>query len=94
LQGRNRPEKATFFTCAGPEAGSQKERLSRLRVMSHDPDNRSPDPERRQDAVLLGRRALGPGLRRMFDEVVSTPAPEEWLELLRKAEDAQGERRA
>jgi len=30
----------------------------------------------------------------MFDDVVSTPAPEEWLELLRKAEDVQGERRA
>jgi hypothetical protein len=56
--------------------------------------NSSPDPDRRQEAVLLGRRALGPGLRRMFDDVVSTPAPEEWLELLRKAEDVQEKRRA
>lgn len=62
--------------------------------MSHDPGNRSLDAERRQDAVHLGRRALGPGLRRMFDDVVSTPAPEEWLELLRKAEAVQEKRRA
>jgi hypothetical protein len=62
--------------------------------MLDDPGDAPLEPERRHEAVRLGRRALGPGLRRLFDALVSAPAPEEWLVLLRKAEDAEEKRRA
>lgn len=48
--------------------------------------NSSLDSERRREAIRIGRRALGPGLRRTFGDVLAVPAPEEWLDLLRKAE--------
>jgi hypothetical protein len=47
------------------------------------------DPERRREAVRVGRRALGPGLQQMFGDVLSSPAPKEWLELLRRAEERE-----
>ena len=47
------------------------------------------DPERRREAVRIGRRALGRGLQRLFDDALTAPTPEEWLELLRKAEERE-----
>lgn len=47
------------------------------------------EQERRREAVRIGRRALGPGLKRLFDGTLDDPAPGDWLELLRQAEERE-----
>lgn len=42
------------------------------------------------DDTRLRQRAIGVGLRRLFDAMIEEPVPEEFLELLRRA-DRQGE---
>ncbi len=53
---------------------------------------RSPG-EREQDAALdearLRQQAIGVGLRQMFDQVVSEPVPDEFLDILRGADERQ-----
>jgi hypothetical protein len=44
--------------------------------------NRSP----RLDEARLRQQAIGVKLRQMFDEVVSEPVPDEFLEILRRAD--------
>jgi hypothetical protein len=55
---------------------------------------RSPD-QREQDATMdearLRQQAIGVGLRHMFDEVVSEPVPDEFLEILRAGDARQKE---
>jgi hypothetical protein len=50
----------------------------------------SPPPRRRGDAVLdearLRQQAIGVKLRQMFDQVVNEPVPEEFLDILRRAD--------
>jgi hypothetical protein len=50
-----------------------------------------PNPERRQpsaalDEARLRQQAIGVRLRQMFDEVVSEPVPDEFLDILRQAD--------
>jgi hypothetical protein len=51
-------------------------------------------PRRRGDAALdearLRQQAIGVKLRQMFDQVVNEPVPDEFLEILRRA-DLRGE---
>ena len=42
------------------------------------------------DEARLRQQAIGVKLRQMFDEVVSEPVPDEFLEILRKADAAAG----
>ena len=42
-----------------------------------------------REAVRIGRQGVGAGLRRMFDDVTRQPVPDQWLALLRRAEDMQ-----
>ena len=35
----------------------------------------------------INQEAIGEGLRRLFDEVVNEPVPDEFLELLRRADE-------
>lgn len=45
------------------------------------------------DEARLRQQAIGVKLRQMFDEVVSEPVPDEFLEILRRADDkASGSR--
>jgi len=45
------------------------------------------------DEARLRQRAIGVKLRQMFDEVVNEPVPDEFLEILRRADGGQsGER--
>lgn len=37
----------------------------------------------------ISQEAIGAGLRRMFDEVVNEPVPDEFLELLLRADERQ-----
>ena len=48
----------------------------------------SPSNERGLEEVRLRQQAIGVKLRHMFDEVVNEPVPDEFLEILRRAEQA------
>ena len=50
------------------------------------------DEETSSDEARLRQQAIGVKLRQMFDEVVSEPVPDEFLEILRRA-DARDEER-
>lgn len=43
------------------------------------------------DEARLRQQAIGVRLRQMFDEVVSEPIPEDFLAILRKADDRAGD---
>ncbi len=45
------------------------------------------------DEARLRQQAIGQKLRQMFDEIVNEPVPEDFLEILRRADDqASGDR--
>ena len=50
-------------------------------------------PRRKADSVLdearLRQQAIGVKLRQMFDQVVNEPVPNEFLDILRKADDRE-----
>ena len=52
------------------------------------PSSRSPA----LDEARLRQQAIGVKLRQMFDEVVSEPVPDEFLEILRRADAERRER--
>ncbi|MDP1630982.1 MAG: NepR family anti-sigma factor [Caulobacter sp.] len=43
------------------------------------------------DEARLRQRAIGVKLRQMFDEVVNEPVPDEFLDILRRADRKTGE---
>jgi hypothetical protein len=47
----------------------------------------SPDLEPALEEARLRQQAIGAKLRHMFDEIVNEPVPEEFLEILRRADD-------
>jgi len=56
-----------------------------------------PTEERRKasaalDEARLRQQAIGVRLRQMFDDVVSEPVPDEFLEILRKADKTSAEK--
>lgn len=56
-----------------------------------------PSPERRKasaalDEARLRQQAIGVRLRQMFDEVVNEDIPEEFLEILRRADERGSEK--
>jgi hypothetical protein len=53
-------------------------------------DRKAPDPS--LDEARLRQQAIGVKLRQMFDEVVSEPVPDEFLEILRRADSKQSDR--
>ncbi|MCF8503709.1 MAG: hypothetical protein K9G59_02250 [Caulobacter sp.] len=58
--------------------------------------DQGPMDERRKgtaplDEARLRQRAIGVKLRQMFDEVVNEPVPDEFLDILRKADRKSGE---
>jgi len=48
----------------------------------------TPSNERGLEDVRLRQQAIGVKLRHMFDEVVNEPVPDEFLEILRRADQA------
>ena len=42
-----------------------------------------------REAVRVGRNGVGAGLRRQFDDVTRQPVPDQWLALLRRADEVQ-----
>jgi len=71
-------------------------RPSRERGAEHMIEQRHSPERRRASAALdearLRQQAIGVRLRQMFDEVVNEPVPDEFLDILRKAEKPSGER--
>ncbi len=45
--------------------------------------------EMSREAVRVGRDGVGAGLRRTFDDLTRQPIPDQWLALLRRADDTQ-----
>ena len=58
-------------------------------------EHKTMDQRRKGSAALdearLRQQAIGVKLRQMFDEVVSEPVPDEFLDILRRADRAAGE---
>ena len=54
---------------------------------SNDPKKRVPPPS--LDEARLRQQAIGVKLRQMFDEVVNEPVPEEFLQILRRADETR-----
>ena len=58
-------------------------------------EHRTMDHRRKGSAALdearLRQQAIGVKLRQMFDEVVNEPVPDEFLDILRRADRATGE---
>ena len=58
-------------------------------------EHRTMDHRRKGSAALdearLRQQAIGVKLRQMFDEVVNEPVPDEFLDILRRADRASGE---
>ncbi len=46
------------------------------------------------DEARLRQQAIGVKLRQMFDQVVSEPVPDEFLEILRRHDQAAGTRKS
>jgi hypothetical protein len=45
--------------------------------------------EASREAARIGRNGVGAGLRRRFDELTRQPVPDQWLALLRRADELQ-----
>lgn len=43
------------------------------------------------DEARLRQQAIGVKLRHMFDEIVNEPVPDDFLDILRRADDRRGE---
>lgn len=58
-------------------------------------EQKPPETERRPPAALdearLRQQAIGVRLRQMFDEVVNEPVPDEFLDILRRADQRDGD---
>ncbi len=56
--------------------------------------SRRPAPSPSEDASIdearLRQQAIGVRLRNMFDQVVNEPVPDEFLDILRKADEKSG----
>jgi hypothetical protein len=57
--------------------------------MNDRPDAREA-PEPTLDEARLRQQAIGVKLRHMFDEIVNEPVPEDFLDILRRADDKSG----
>jgi hypothetical protein len=56
-------------------------------MIEQHPMRRSRSKSPSLDEARLRQQAIGVRLRQMFDEVVSEPVPDEFLQILRKADD-------
>lgn len=58
---------------------------------SKEPDDRDPaTPDVDLHEARVRQQAIGAKLRHMFDEVVNEPVPQEFLDILRRADERHG----
>ena len=81
-------------TCKAARFGSElirqrgRERVSSRRSMiEQHPMKRSRTKSPSLDEARLRQQAIGVRLRQMFDEVVNEPVPDEFLQILRRADE-------
>ena len=60
---------------------------SRRNMIEQQPMKRSRTKSPILDEARLRQQAIGVRLRQMFDEVVNEPVPDEFLQILRKADE-------
>jgi hypothetical protein len=58
-------------------------------MIEQQPMRRSRSKSPSLDEARLRQQAIGVKLRQMFDEVVNEPVPDEFLQILRRADDAR-----
>ena len=68
---------------------SRKRRAESMIENSPSPDSRKPSVA--LDEARLRQQAIGVRLRQMFDEVVNEDVPDEFLDILRRADDKTAE---
>ncbi len=56
-------------------------------MIEHHPMRRSRSKSPSLDEARLRQQAIGVKLRQMFDEVVSEPVPDEFLQILKRADE-------
>ena len=69
------------------EPGGVIARRLRRNMIEQHPMRRSRSKSPSLDEARLRQQAIGVRLRQMFDEVVSEPVPDEFLQILRKADE-------
>ncbi len=68
----------------------QRDAKGMIEQTSITPQSRAPSPS--VDEARLRQQAIGVKLRQMFDEVVNEPVPDEFLNILRGAENTAADR--
>ncbi len=61
--------------------------MSSGEVTDQTPSERKLDPEASLDEARLRQQAIGVKLRQMFDEIVNESVPQDFLDILRRADD-------
>ena len=61
----------------------------RRKMIDQQPMRRTRSKSPSLDEARLRQQAIGVKLRQMFDEVVNEPVPDEFLNILRRADDAR-----
>jgi hypothetical protein len=78
----------TWAFRVGITQGWGRERVSlRRNMIDHQPMRRSRNKSPSLDEARLRQQAIGVRLRQMFDEVVNEPVPDEFLQILRRADE-------
>ena len=57
------------------------------------PMKQTPKASAALDEARLRQQAIGVKLRQMFDEVVNEPVPDEFLDILRRADESNAEKK-
>ena len=61
-------------------------------MIDDEPRKNNDRPDTNLDEARLRQQAIGVKLRQMFDEVVNEPVPDEFLAILRRADEQSGQR--
>jgi hypothetical protein len=72
---------------ANSRRGVRLERRDAKGMIERRDDSPKRKPRASLDEARLRQQAIGVKLRQMFDEVVNEPVPDEFLEILRRADD-------
>ena len=62
-----------------------------MKDKAESPDVSGPAAEPTLDEARLRQQAIGVKLRHMFDEIVNEPVPQDFLDILRRADDKAGD---
>ncbi len=85
------PALGRLNTRPGLHVRPTRRRIALSNLQTHRTANLSKDEEEhggKSRAVRARQRAIGRELRRMYDGVVNEPVPDEFMELLRRIDDA------